>query len=190
MKRKRPAILFSFLVLLMLFTGFSFPGRFSLLFKLEGYWHYEQIPALSGAGFVHISQEGNHISMRSITENGYVYEENFAIEELGLVHIEEVFFNHGITLLSDEILPEVTYTVINKKVADIKHNEMIIFQEFDTILHEGVEKSPYEEDIVCKYRRASHPDFTLMSVCHKFNDSHVIEGSAYIDHEHVGTIIF
>lgn len=280
MKRRLPTIIFSLLVLLTVFTGCTITGLITQLLKLDGYWRYEKMPAMFGAGFVHITQEGNHITMRSITETSDVFEENFTIEEPGLVRSEAVFFQHGIMLLSGEIIPEGTYTVINKQVADITDNEIKIFQEFDYILHEGVEKGLYEDDILYTYQRAlppesvnewlqeylpylqvqipyrdfltgerynitfdivpdeqlpnlstqgtltltceqksfnltvesihwfnvlwpmtyeetkyvmikaSHPDFTLMSVCHNSNDPHVIEGSAYIDQEHVGTIIF
>lgn len=204
MKRRLPTIIFSLLVLMMVFTGCRVSRLLSLFVNLEGYWRYEQLPYQYGAGFVHIAQEGDQITMRSITETSYVFEESFTIEEPGLVRSDEVFFQNGIMLLSGEILPEGTYTVINKQVADITDNEIKIFQEFDYILHEGVEKRltvdnirwfnvvrpmTYEETKFVMIK-VTHPDFSLMTFCHNSNDPHVVSGSAFIDQTHVGTVIF
>ena len=74
-----------------------------------------------------------------------------------MVRTRENNFTNGVQLLSGETLPPGIYTVITKIVADITNNEIKVFQEFEYILHEGVEKLYTQNDEMGSYVRALPP---------------------------------
>ena len=158
MKRRLPTIIFSLIVLLLVLSSCTVPEMIAFLPKLEGYWRYESIPFMFGAGFFQIIQNNDQITMRHITESIDVTERHYKIEDPGLVRTRQNNFSNGVTLLSGETLPPGTYTLINKQVADITNNEIKVFQEFEYILHEGVEKLYSQDDMIASYVRALPPE--------------------------------
>ena len=157
MKRRLPTIILSLIVLLLLLSSCTVPEMLAFLPKLEGYWRYESMPFMFGAGFTQIIQDNDQITMRSITETRDIDEEYYQLEDPGLVRTRENNFTNGVQLLSGETLPPGIYTVITKIVADITNNEIKVFQEFEYILHEGVEKLYTQNDEMGSYVRALPP---------------------------------
>ena len=157
MKRRLPTIILSLIVLLLL-SCCTVPEMLAFLPKLEGYWRLESTLFMFGAGFTQIIQDNDQITMRSITETRDIDEEYYQLEEPGLVRTRENNFTNGVQLLSGETLPPGIYTVITKIVADITNNEIKIFQEFEYILHEGVEKLYTQNDEISSYSRALPPE--------------------------------
>jgi len=158
MKRRLPTIIFSLLVILLVLSSCTAPEMIAFLPKLEGYWRYESMPFMFGAGFTQIIQNNDQITMRSITESSDVMEALYKLEDPGLVRTRENNFTNGVQLLSGETLPTGIYTIITKYVADISNNEIKLFQEFEYILHEGVEKLYKQDDMLASYVRALPPE--------------------------------
>src|SRR6056297_3352596 len=130
MKRRLPTIIFSLLVILLVLSSCTAPEMIAFLPKLEGYWRYESMPFMFGAGFTQITQNNDQITMRAITESMDVTEIRYKLENPGLVRTRERVFSNDFQLLSGETLPAGTYTSITKVVADITNNEIKVFQEF------------------------------------------------------------
>jgi len=158
MKKRLPTIIFSLLLILLVLSSCTAPEITAFLPNLEGYWRYESIPFMFGSGFFHIIQNNDQITMRSITENSDVYEVHYKLEDPGLVRTREREFSNGLQLLSGETLPPGTYTTITKLVADITNNEIQLFQEFEYVLHEGIEKLYTQDDMIASYVRALPPE--------------------------------
>ena len=157
MKRRLPTIIFSLIILLLMLSSCTVSEMIAFLPKLEGYWRLESTPFMFGAGFTQIIQDNDQITMRSITETRDIDEEYYQLEDPGLVRTRENNFTNGVQLLSGETLPPGIYTVITKIVADITNNEIKVFQEFEYILHEGVEKLYTQNDEMGSYVRALPP---------------------------------
>jgi len=179
MKKRLPTIILSLLALLLVLSSCTVPEMLAFFPKLEGYWRYESMPFMFGAGFTQIIQDNDQITMRAITETSNVSETLYKIEDPGLVRRREIEFANGVQLLSGETLPPGTYTTIIKLVADITNNEIKLYQEFKYVLHEGVEKLYAQEDMISSYIRALPPE-SIVNWLQQYNPRLEIQTS-YMD---------